>query len=54
MVKVVQAYKVATIYLGEKEVEPDGHGEASRGHELNLHELTSLFYNHHIPTRPLS
>ena len=54
MVKVVQSYKVARIYLGEEEVKPDDHGEASRGHELNLHELTSVFYNHHILTHPLS
>jgi hypothetical protein len=25
-----------------KEVEPDGHGEVTRGHELNLHELSSV------------
>jgi hypothetical protein len=25
-----------------KEVEPDGHGEATRGHELHLHELASV------------
>ena len=25
-----------------KEVEPDGHGEATRDHELFLHELTSV------------
>ena len=25
-----------------KEVEPDGHGEAIRGHELHLHELASV------------
>jgi hypothetical protein len=54
MVKVVQSYKMARIYLGEKEVEPDGHGEASHDHELNLHELTSVFYNHRILTHPLS
>ena len=54
MVKVVQSYKVARINTGKKEVEPDGHGERTRGHELILHELTSVFYIHHIPTRPLS
>ena len=25
-----------------KEVEPNGHGEATRGHELYLHELASV------------
>jgi hypothetical protein len=42
MVYVVRAYKVARINTSEKEVEPDGHGEAIRGHELYLHELASV------------
>jgi hypothetical protein len=41
MVKVVQAYEVVRI-TREKEVEPGGHGEATRGHRLNPHELASL------------
>jgi hypothetical protein len=42
MVKVAQAYESVRTRMREKEVEPDGHGEATRGHELNLHELASL------------
>jgi hypothetical protein len=41
MVKVVQAYEVARINKLTKEVKPDGHGEATRGHELHLNELAS-------------
>ena len=40
MVKVVQAYEVVRINKRAKEVKPDGHGEATRGHELYLNELT--------------
>jgi hypothetical protein len=39
MVKVVQAFEVAMINKITKEVKPDGHGEAIRGHELHLKEL---------------
>ena len=42
MVKVVQAYEVVRINKRAKEVKPDGHGEATRGHELYLHELASI------------
>ena len=42
MVKVVQSYKVARKKIREKEVEPNGHGEASRDHELHLHELAPV------------
>ena len=41
MVNVVQAYKVVGINKREKEVKPDGHGEATRGHEFHLNELAS-------------
>ena len=36
MVNVVQAYEVVKINERAKEVKPDGHGEATRGHELHL------------------
>ena len=39
MVKVVQAYEVVRINKRAKEVKPDGHGEATRGHELYPNEL---------------
>ena len=45
MVNVAQAYEMvrknkrAKENKGVKEVELDGHGEATHGHELNLHEL---------------
>ena len=42
MVKVVQAYEVVRINKRAKEVKPDGHGEATRGHELYLNELASI------------
>ena len=42
MVKVAQAYEVVRKKRRAKEVEPDGHGEATRGHELYLHELASV------------
>ena len=41
MVKVVQAYEVVRINKRAKEVKPDGHGEATRGHEVHLNELAS-------------
>jgi hypothetical protein len=39
MVKVVHAFEVARINKLTKEVKPDGHGEAIRGHELHLNKL---------------
>jgi hypothetical protein len=39
MAKVVQAYEVARINKLTKEVKPDGHSEATHGHELHLNEL---------------
>ena len=39
MVKVVQAYEVARINKRAKDVKPDGHGEATCGHELYQNEL---------------
>ena len=39
MVNVVLAYKVVRISKRAKEVKPNGHGEATRGHELHLNEL---------------
>ena len=41
MVKVVQEYGVVRISKQAKEVKADGHGEATRGHELHLNELAS-------------
>ena len=41
MVKVVQAYEVVRINKRAKEVKPDGHGEATRDHELHPHESAS-------------
>jgi hypothetical protein len=41
MVKVVQAYEVVRINKRAKEVTPDGHGEATRDHELHPHESAS-------------
>ena len=38
---MVQAYKVVRINKREKEVKPNGHGEATHGHELHLNELAS-------------
>jgi hypothetical protein len=48
MVQVAQAYKVVRKKRitkknkRAKEVKPNGHGEAARGHELYLHELASI------------
>ena len=42
MINVVQAYEVVRISKRAKEVKPDGHGEATRGHELHLDELASV------------
>ena len=42
MVKVVQAYEVVRISKRAKEVMPDGHSEATSGHELHLNELASI------------
>ena len=42
MVKVVQAYEVVRISNRAKEVKLDGHGEATRSHELHLNELASV------------
>ena len=42
MVKVVQAYEVVRINKRAKEVKPNGHGKAIRGHELYLHKLASI------------
>ena len=39
MVNVVQSYEVVRINKRAKEVKPDGHGEATCGHELHLNEL---------------
>ena len=47
-VNVAQAYEMvrknkrAKENKGAKEVEPDGHGEATRGHELHLNELAFI------------
>jgi hypothetical protein len=37
MVNVVRTYEVARINKQTKEVEPGGHGEATRGHKLYPH-----------------
>jgi hypothetical protein len=42
VVEVVQTYELVKINKLTTEVEPGGHGEASRGHELNLHQLASV------------
>ena len=48
MVNVAQVYKVVRSNQrtrenkGAKEVEPDGHGEATCGHELYLNELVFM------------
>jgi hypothetical protein len=47
MVKVVQAYEVARINKRTKEVKPDGHGEATRGHELHPRVGIRLFHKGH-------
>ena len=42
MVNVAQAYEMVRKNKEQrraKEVEPNGHGEVTHGHELNLHEL---------------
>ena len=45
---MAQAYKVVRKNKRDKEnkrskeVEPNGHGEATRGHELHLHKLASV------------
>jgi hypothetical protein len=36
MVKVAQAYEVVRINKRTKEVKPEGHVKATRGHELHL------------------
>jgi hypothetical protein len=41
MVNMIQAYEVARINKRAKEVKPDGHGEATCGHELHPNELAS-------------
>jgi hypothetical protein len=41
MVKVAQAYEVVRINKQAREVKPDGHSEATCGHELHLNELAS-------------
>jgi hypothetical protein len=40
--EVVRTNKRAKENERAKEVEPDGHGEATHGHELHLHELASV------------
>ena len=42
MAKVVQTYEVVRINKRAKEVKLDGHGEATRSHELHLNELASV------------
>ena len=49
MINVVQAYEVVRISKRAKEVKPDGHGEATRGHELHLNELASISSTMVIP-----
>jgi hypothetical protein len=39
MVKVAQAYEVVGISKRAKRGKPDGHGEATRGHELHPNGL---------------
>jgi hypothetical protein len=41
-VHVARTYEVARINTREKEIEPDGYGEATRGHELHLSELACV------------
>ena len=41
MVKVVLAYEVVRINKRAKEVKPDGHGKATRDHDLHPHESAS-------------
>jgi hypothetical protein len=41
MVEVVQAYELVRIKQSNKRGKLDDHGEATRSHELNLHELAS-------------
>ena len=52
MVNVVQAYKVVRINKRAKEVEPNGHGEATRVHKLYLHELASVVPRLSSPNSP--
>jgi hypothetical protein len=52
MVKVAQAYEVVRINKRAKGVKPDGHGEATHGHELHLHELTSIVPRWSLPNSP--
>ena len=40
-VNVVQSYKVVRINKQAKEVNPDGHGEATCDHELHPHKSAS-------------
>jgi hypothetical protein len=47
MVKVAQAYEVARIDKRTKEVKPDGHGEATRGHELHPRVGLQRFHEGH-------
>jgi hypothetical protein len=42
MVKVAQAYEVVRTNKRTKETKPDGHGEATHGHEL--HHMSWLLY----------
>ena len=49
MVNVVQAYEVVRISKRAKEVKPNGHGEATRGHELHLNELASIGFTKVVP-----
>ena len=52
MVNVVQAYEVVRINKRTKEVKPDGHGEATHGHELHLHGLVSVVLQLSSPCSP--
>jgi hypothetical protein len=36
VVEVVQTYEVVRTRTREREVEPDGHGEVTHGHEVHL------------------
>jgi hypothetical protein len=37
--------------MGGREVEPDGHGEVTHGHELYLNELAPIVLQRLYPTR---
>ena len=49
---MAQAYEVDREKERAKEVELEGHGEATRGHELHLNKLPSVFTRLLSPNSP--